>query len=301
MSVEEFIIWVYCCVDDYYQRATVGHNLRSRGYAPTLSDSEVITMELVGEFLGIDADKKIWEYFSQHWHFLFPKIGSRSNFSKQAANLWCIKKVIHHLMITDLGATNDLLHIIDGFPVPVCHYRRSGRSKIFRDVESATYGYCASKKEKYYGFEGSIVMTQKGVITGYTLTKPNIEREASFECVENIEGVLLGDKGYIGDDYNEEMKLEGIQISVPPRKNMEDQETPSFRKYLNDTRRKVETVIGQLVDRFNISKVRARSLWHLTSRITRKVLGHTIGMKLLQERKDNSMALEHILNSSAAL
>ena len=60
MSVEEFIIWVYCCVDDYYQRATVGHNLRSRGYAPTLSDSEVITMELVGEFLGIDADKKIW-------------------------------------------------------------------------------------------------------------------------------------------------------------------------------------------------------------------------------------------------
>lgn len=298
MSVEEFIIWVYCCVDDYYGRATAGQNLRSRGFSPALSDSEVMTMELVGEFLGIDADKNIWEYFNQHWRFLFPQIGSRSNFAKQAANLWGIKRVIHQLIICDMKATDALLHIVDGFPVPVCHYRRSGRCKIFRDVESATYGYCASKKEKYYGFEGTIVISKSGVITGYTLTKPNIEREASFECIQNIEGILLGDKGYIGDEYTEEMKREGIQVSAPPRKNMKDEETPSFRKYLNDTRRKVETVIGQLVDRFNISKVRARSLWHLTSRVTRKILGHTIGMKLLQERADSSMALEHILSTA---
>jgi hypothetical protein len=29
--------------------------------------------------------------------------------------------------------------------------------------------------------------------------------------------------------------------------------------------------------------------------VTRKVLSHTIGMKLLKEREDNSMTLEHIL------
>jgi len=300
MSVEEFIIWVYCCVDDYYRRTTIGQTLRSRGFAPALSDAEVITMELVGEFLGFDADKKIWEYFSHHWMHLFPQLGSRANFAKHAANLWCIKKMIHELIIADMGATEEEVHIIDGFPVPVCHYRRSGRSKIFKDVEAATYGYCASKKEKYYGFEGTIVVTTSGVITGYTFTKPNIEREASFECTQNIEGILLGDKGYLGEHYGEEMKGDGIQVSAPPKENMEDRETPSFRKYLNDTRRKVETVIGQLVDRFNISKVRARSLWHLTSRVTRKVLGHTIGMKFLQDRRDNSMALEHILSSNPA-
>ena len=72
----------------------------------------------------------------------------------------------------------------------------------------------------------------------------------------------MGDKGYIGDEYSDEMRSEGIQVIASPRTNMGDQETPSFRKYLNDTRRKIETVIGQLVDRFNISKVRARSLLH---------------------------------------
>ena len=42
------------------------------------------------------------------------------------------------------------------------------------------------------------------------------------------------------------------------------------------TRRLIETVIGQFVDRFNIQKTRAKDLWHLISRIYRKVLCHTI-------------------------
>ncbi len=299
MSVEEFITWVYCCVDDYFIRATRGAILRTRGFAPKLSDSEVITMELVGEFLGIDTDKQIWEYFAQHWQELFPRIGSRSNFAKQAANLWNMKQLIHQLMIMDMGATKEFVHIIDGFPMPVCHYRRSSRCKIFKDVDSATYGYCASKQEKYYGFEGEVVIAKSGVITGYTVSKPNIEREASFDCVKNIKGILLGDKGFIGEEYSNEMKAEGIQISTPPKKNMKDNETPSFRKYLNNTRRRIETVIGQLVERFNISKIRARTLWHLTSRCARKVLGHTLAIKLLQELGDNSMALDKILTQPA--
>jgi len=35
-------------------------------------DSEVITMEVVGEFLGIDTDKHIWQYFREHWLMFFP-------------------------------------------------------------------------------------------------------------------------------------------------------------------------------------------------------------------------------------
>jgi hypothetical protein len=41
-------------------------------------------------------------------------------------------------------------------------------------------------------------------------------------------------------------------------------------------RRLIETVIGQLVERFSIEKVWARDLWHLTSRINRKLLAHTV-------------------------
>ena len=50
MLIEDFIIYVYCCVDDAY-RKIVNQPLRSRGFGPNLTDSEVITMEIVGEFI----------------------------------------------------------------------------------------------------------------------------------------------------------------------------------------------------------------------------------------------------------
>ncbi|MGA8165417.1 MAG: NAD(P)/FAD-dependent oxidoreductase, partial [Waddliaceae bacterium] len=39
-----------------------------------LTNGEVITMEIVGEFLGKDCDKTIWEYFKSHWKHFFPNI-----------------------------------------------------------------------------------------------------------------------------------------------------------------------------------------------------------------------------------
>ena len=85
MPIEDFIIWTYCCVDDHLKAAVKGGRLRSRGFASALSDSEVITMEIVGEFLEIDTDKGIWQYFQAHWRHFFTAIGSRSNFAKQAS------------------------------------------------------------------------------------------------------------------------------------------------------------------------------------------------------------------------
>ena len=85
MSLEDFIITVYCLVADIYDQLPDTGQFRSRGFAPALSDGEVITMEIIGEFLGIDADKAICHYFKSHWMQWFPGLGSRQNFAKQAA------------------------------------------------------------------------------------------------------------------------------------------------------------------------------------------------------------------------
>ena len=52
----------------------------------------------------------------------------------------------------------------------------------------------------------------------------------------------------------------------------------SFVQQLLSARRLVETVIGQLGERFNIEKVRARDLWHLANRFVRKLLAHTMAV-----------------------
>ena len=65
MPIDEFIIKIYLMVDDYYKKI-VTNRLRQGGYVPKLTDSEIITMELVGEFLQMDTDSQIHQYFKQH-------------------------------------------------------------------------------------------------------------------------------------------------------------------------------------------------------------------------------------------
>jgi hypothetical protein len=62
VDLSTFIIAVFCEVDDWFMEQ---EKLRERGPEPTLSDSEVLTMEIVGEFLGIDAEKALYAYFKR--------------------------------------------------------------------------------------------------------------------------------------------------------------------------------------------------------------------------------------------
>ncbi len=133
-----------------------------------LSDSEIITMEIVGEFQGIDTDKGIWSYFRGHWLNLFPQMKSRSTFVRQAANLWCYKQKLQQVLAMKLGGLSDPIHLIDGIPIPLCHYQRAKDCRLFSGL--ASFGYCAAKDEKYYGFKGHLVMNLEGVITGFALT-----------------------------------------------------------------------------------------------------------------------------------
>jgi len=61
MPLAEFIITVFCWVTQGVETVTERVKLRTRGFAPRLSDSEVITMELVGELLGYEGDEAIWD------------------------------------------------------------------------------------------------------------------------------------------------------------------------------------------------------------------------------------------------
>lgn len=88
---------------------------------------------------------------------------------------------------------------------------------------------------------------------------------------------VLGDKGYLcREAMKEEFNQAGITLHTPLRSNMKDPRPKTEVRSLNKRRRLIETVIGQLTERFQIEKVRARDLWHLTVRIGRKLLAHTV-------------------------
>jgi IS5 family transposase len=274
-SIEEFIIAVFCCVDEWLKPLSEEYPLRSKGFAPALSDSEVITMEIVAEYQGIDADKAIWQYFRRHWQAWFPGLGSRSTFVRQAANLWQYKAMMMQRVAQHLGAYDDDVHLVDGIPIPLCQFTRAPQCRSFRG--EAGYGYCAAKHQTSYGFHGHLLITISGVITGFTLTEASgSEREALWEMVQHLHGLLIGDKGYLSVSLQQELRQAGIDLETALRSNMQDSRDPAVVTLLQRVRRLIETVIGQFVERFSMEKVRARDLWHLTSRLNRKLLAHTV-------------------------
>jgi len=294
-SIDEFIIAVFCCVDDALADVTQGQAIRAKGFAPGLSDSEVLTMEIVGEYQGIDADQAIWQYFRRHWLGWFPGLGSRCTFVRQAANLWQYKALLQQHLAAELGAFRDPVHLVDGLPIPLCGFTRAPRCRSFKGV--AAYGYCAAKQQTYYGFHGHLLISATGVITGFSLTPAHgSEREAVWDMVSSIRGLLIGDKGYLSAPLQQDLRQVGIQLETALRSNMHDARDPNWLALLKRQRRLVETVIGQLVERFSIEKVRARDLWHLTSRINRKLLAHTV-CRWLNRLSPNPLQFEQLVSA----
>ena len=294
MSLEEFIITVFCWVEDGLESVIGGVKLRTRGFAPRLSDSEVITLEIVGELLGHDGDEAIWSYFKRHWVAWFPGLGDRSTFVRQAAKLWRIKQLLHERLVGDLGARAAGGHIIDGFPIAVCKLARAVRSQVLK--AEADYGYCAAKREYYYGLKAHLLIDLRGVAVGVTITPANVdERDAAYDVLGAIEGLVLGDKGSIRPQFKADCEALGIDLQTPVRRNMKEGRPRWWLKLLQRVRKRIETVISQLEQRFGLAKTRARDAWYLTHQVTRKLLAHTVGVWLNLRQGREPLDLDGLL------
>lgn len=275
MDADTKLIAVYLWVCDRLERTVGGVRLRHRGFAPTLSDGEALTMEIFGELLGLRSDAAIWRYFKDHWSLWFPGLGSPANFAKQCANLHPVKQAL----LTQSFTPRDAVYLIDGFPVPVCHFVRAHRSRAYRGA--AAYGYCASKNEYDYGFKGHLTIDRTGRIVHFTLTAANIaERHVLRNLFGRIAGWLLGDKGYLGEEWRTEAAMHGLQLVTPVRSNMDDLRDPKLMAWFINLRRRVETAIGQLVEAVSFCDARTHDLWQLTGRLARKLLAYNLSLAM---------------------
>jgi hypothetical protein len=287
MPIEDFIIMTYIFVDKNFNEVSKNLTFRRRGEAPALTDVEVITMEIVGEYLGFGSDKRIWSYFKHHWLAYFPTLGCRSSFVRQSANLVTIKNLLQQHISGKLTQDKDLF-LFDGFPIPICHIKRYKRCKTGLR-SSGGIGYCAAKDQKYFGFKGHIIITQEGVTKTMDIAAANIdERDVLPELTKNMTGDIIADKGLIRPVLTDQLKSQGINLHTPLRSNMVDSRPKSLISQMINMRRIVETTIGQLVDRFKIQSIKAKNLWHLSVKIGRKILAHTICFALNKQINPNS-------------
>ena len=112
---------------------------------------------------------------------------------------------------------------------------------------------------------------------------------------EGVRGWAIGDKGYLSAFLQTELATVGLDLQTPLRANMTDPRPPWVVQQLTRTRRRVETVIGQLTEPFYFEKIRARDVEHLTSRIARKVLAHTLGILMNRQVGRSDLQFEGLI------
>jgi hypothetical protein len=277
MSRDEFIIFVYCLVCEHFQIITNQlPPLRQRGFPPALTDEEVITIEVCGEYFGLSQDEDIYDYFREHYAHFFPKLRGRTKFIRQAANLWRVKEMIQQRLTVISGQAADPVQPIDTVPLPVCTYTRAQRDHCFKLI--ADYGYCAAKDMHYYGFKLGLRISRAGMILHYPLlpARPH-DSQLLDDLVAGFEGVVPADKAFI-DSWRQKQIAQKryVELVTPARKNMEESLPKSLRRISSRWRKIVETVGSHLTERYHIAKTRAHDLWHYQHRFIRKVLSHTI-------------------------
>lgn len=272
MDITTFMIAVFCLIED----ALAGRRLRKRGPQPTLRDSEVLTMEVVGEFLGMDTESSIFMHFCRYYSDWFPGLRqiTRTTFTRQAANLWKIKQELWQRLVQEIPH-DPSISLVDSFPVPVCRFARATYCRSFGGV--AAYGHDEVAHQTYYGLRAHVRLAWPGVLVDCTLAPANIhDTQGAEEVLEGVCGYALADRNYWSPDLFERFQTQGLHLLAPNR-STKRQKYP-WPRFLTRMRYRIETVFGQLVERFHAKKIWARDLWHLTSRWMRKFLSHTLAV-----------------------
>ncbi len=91
------------------------------------------------------------------------------------------------------------------------------------------------------------------------------------ELTEGTRGFVLGDRNYWSPDTKAELEKPEVELVAPYRHKSRDPH-PKLSAYLSRLRYRIDTVFGQLTDRYSIKRLWVRDWWHLANKLLRTVL-----------------------------
>lgn len=272
----DFCLWMYVIVDDIWQQ--IAPMFARPGPEPSCSDSELLSMALIGECRGWNLETEMLNQWREHRH-LFPHIPSQSRFNRRRRNLMYAFNLMRKVILRSLDLAQDRQCVIDSLPLPVVQfYLVPGSTGDWRAFE-ATYGKVPSKKQTIFGFKLHLLITLGGLILDFELAPANIyDLEVGFEMLsEHSDLSVLGDKAYISAEKAAELFANNrIRLMTLPRRNQKVQLSAEQSAFLNGVRQMIETVNHQLSELFQIEINHAHTFWGLCTRLYTKLTAHTL-------------------------
>jgi hypothetical protein len=247
---EQIIVTVYVMIDDLLKACEhQSHPLAQ------VSDAEVLTVAVVAAaYFQNHQERTLW--LMHHLGYLSGKLSS-SRFNRRLHQLGDWLAAV--LLVLGEVFRQGTVYVIDSLPLPVC---RRVRARRCRKVRGKAYcGYCAAKKEKFFGWRLHLICTVEGWPAAFDLLPASEHdltpiHELTYELPSGA--CVYGDKGY--NCLLEEARIlteTGVRL-IPIRKANMAPHTWADEYDLRLYRHSIETVNSQL-EAMGLERLHART------------------------------------------
>jgi hypothetical protein len=271
-SRTDLFLVVFCLVDDWMlQRYGQANVPRRRGPVPTTcTDSELLAVCLVGELCGAARERAWVRQVRASYQALFPRLPEDSRYARRLQQLRHTLRAFREQLLRWADADLDPHRILDSYPLSLCACYRIRESN--QPVEGATFGYCASKREFYFGLRPHVLATFGQYLVDLILAPgncPDVKALALYldQCAEaelSLWGqTWLVDLGYRSKKVEEYARLRhGLTLLVGQPV---------------EWRRPIEGIISVLCQLFHLEDVLATTGIGLYRRFQAKITAFNLG------------------------
>ena len=246
---DTYIVTTYVVIDDLLKAWGYRDDCRASGHA-----AEILTVAvLAARYFQNHHERAL--YVMSHLGYVPALSVSRFNRRLHALSDWL------YGIVTVLGEVfaQGEVFIIDSMPLPVCKRARARRCKKVRG--KAFCGYCAAKKEKFFGWRLHLICTAAGVPVAFDLLPAS---EHDLTAIHELTlalpagSSLFGDKAFLAQaDARSLWEATGVRLVAVRRKNMAPN-TWADDFDLRTYRKRIETLYSQL-ETMGLQRLHART------------------------------------------
>jgi len=280
--METLMTTVFVEVDDWYQAEGGSWRAHKPGARPVCSDSEILTLLLIQDYLPYAGETQFLGYIRANYRAMFPHVPDQSQFNRRAKGLRELLERLRQAWLRRLLKGDETLFVLDTKPIPVVGYKRSKAHSDF--AGSASYGYCASRQMRYFGYKLVTLTTLDGIPVVYELVPAHTDERVAAETVlTRVHACdILGDKGFIGHTWQWLLSQETHNRLWTFQRTNAKQRNPSVIQYfLARFRRRIESTFHVLQNTGrHLEHLMAHSVLGLCTRLATKMAAYLLTLLL---------------------
>jgi hypothetical protein len=284
VDVDTFLTILYVMADDFFKTTLPPESYP--GPQAALSQSEVVTLALFGQWQCFGSERGFYRYAQRHLRAAFPSLPTREQFNRQVRQQHAALVAFCLHLVRLLAAQRCAYEALDSSGVPTRDAKRRGAGWL---PGLADIGW-SNRLGWYEGFHVLLAVNPWGMITGFgfgpasTKDQPLAEtffalRRHPHPALASVGSPACGpyvvDKGFEGQaNHQLWWRAYGAQVLCPPKRNSRMPWAKGRRRWLAGVRQIVETVYEKLWHTFRLDRERPHDLSGFQARLAAKIALH---------------------------